>query len=132
MPLGCACSAAGMGWLPPSHVCASSAQRQKSPLWLLPTLQVPDRKQKGRVLSGAENPEYRMLEAAKQAMQVGVCGCCVRQGPAPVRVGLACGMRKHWRGAVFPCAACQARMRPPSAVRSLPPRSSIPRCQMRC
>lgn len=33
--------------------------------------QVPDRKQKGRVLGGSENPEYRMLEAVKQAMQVG-------------------------------------------------------------
>lgn len=33
--------------------------------------QVPDRKQKGRVVGGTENPEYRMLEAAKQAMQVG-------------------------------------------------------------
>ncbi|PRW44427.1 Fanconi anemia group D2-like protein [Chlorella sorokiniana] len=35
-----------------------------------PRLAVPDRKQKGRVLGGTENPEYRMMEAAKQAMQL--------------------------------------------------------------
>lgn len=35
-----------------------------------PRLAVPDRKQKGRVLGSAEDPEHRLLEAAKQAMQL--------------------------------------------------------------
>lgn len=41
---------------------------------------MPDRKQKGRVLGGAENPEFRLLEAAKQAMQVGARVCSPRGG----------------------------------------------------
>lgn len=35
-----------------------------------PRLTMPDRKQKGRLLTGADNPELLLLEAAKQAMQL--------------------------------------------------------------
>lgn len=35
-----------------------------------PRLAVPDRKQKGRVLGGGDSPDYRLLEAVKQAMQL--------------------------------------------------------------
>ena len=58
-------------------------------------LQVPDRKQKGRVLGGAEHPERRMVDAIKQAMQLhpaaadalvkeikGVIGACCGQAMA--------------------------------------------------
>ncbi len=46
------------------------SKKPKDSFAFVDATQVPDRKQKGRALGAADNPEYQMLDAIKQGMQL--------------------------------------------------------------
>ena len=58
--------------------------------------QLPDRKQKGRVVGGSENPEYRLLDAVRQAMQLnGAAADAVAKEVKGLTGGCAAALRRH-------------------------------------